>query len=206
MRWISLLLVAFLGLGFSDVCAEGDRIDTHFIEQPWRSERSHLTEVGRDEVLWRSALTKEAVFCGVKFEAPAPIDVVWSEMSKYSDLETMSPGVESVKVLVEEENYLELEIRIKVLWRHLVLNFQLEREPQHYTRFCLMNPELGEYRGVMATQPVDGNPRFTDVALSTWLKPAVPVSMRLLLVAERMVILGSVEKFNETCRELVPSG
>ena len=187
-------------------------IDTDFIQSPWPNQWVREFEVGRYQVRWRERVSKqEGLFAGASFEAPLARPTVWDLANNYSDIGTMTPGVVAVRFLEQQPTRQVIQIDVKVLWKTLRLIFEVEQDPPNAIRFRLVNKVLGEYRGLcvfdelpsgVTTQP--SAPR-TGVELSTWLKPARPVPMGLLLIVERITMLRGVKGFLESCEHPTPA-
>ncbi len=179
------------------------RIDTAFIEQPWPRQLVRELEVGRYPVRWRQhASHADGLFAGVRFTAPLAQQRVWDLANDYHDIGTMTPGVTSVRFLEQTPTRQVIQVDVKVLWKSLRLTFEVEQVPPQAVRFRLVNKLLGEYRGVclFEEQPPAANGRpATAVALSTWLKPARPVPIGLLMTVERVILLKGVREFLATC-------
>lgn len=196
MRCLALIAAALL-CGTSALVWATEPIDTAFIEAPWPKQRVQETEVGRHAVRWRSqASKKDGIFAGVDFAAPAGQEAVWKVASEYQDVGKMTPGVTAVRYLERSDTHEKIAIDVKILWKELTLVFDVEKEAPRIMRFRLVNKALGEYRGVCTFDPSpDG--ASTAVMLATWLKPARPIPMRLLLMVERMSMLQGARKFLE---------
>ena len=171
-------------------------IDTEFIQRPWPNQQMHELEVGRHEVRWRQwASRTDGIFAGVRFETPLARQTVWQLANDYQDVSHTVPGVTAVRFLEQSETHEVIEVDVKVLWKRLTLNFEVEKEPPRIMRFRLVNRALGEYRGVCVFEESTG----TSVELATWLKPAHPVPMGLLLVVERIALLHGAREFLIQC-------
>lgn len=186
-------------------------IDTEFLQRQWPRQRVRELEVGRYPVRWRErASRKEGIFAGVRFEAPLERRAVWELSNDYNDVGHNVPGVVAVRYLERSETHEVIQIDAKVLWKKLTLNFEVEKEPPRIIRFRLVNAALGEYRGICSyeEQPtsVTGQPVGTTVELTTWLKPARPVPMGLLLMVERMALLQGVREFLKACAQHQTAG
>ncbi len=186
-------------------------IDTDFIQQPWPKQWVHVYEVGRYQVRWRQrASKKDGLFAGVRAEVASSRSAVWGPANDYADLGRMMPGVTAVKVVDEGPNRHVIHVDIKVLWKQLHLTFEVEQDPPNAIRFRLANEALGEFRGVTTLEelPQDGtasqpSPK-TVVEVSTWLKAAHPVPMRLLLYVERRSLLRGMRDFLRSCEQQRP--
>ena len=190
-------LVIIVGLVLSAVSVSAGSIETAFLEQPWPRQWVHEYEVGKYAVRWRQkAKAEEGIFAGASFAAEATLQRTWALATDYTDLGTMTPGVERVRWLERTPTRQVIQISVKVLWKTLQLTFEIEQDPPKAVRFRLLNPELGEYRGVCLMQQ-EGT--TTRVDLATWLKPAIPVSGGLVLWVERIVLLRGIRNFLETC-------
>jgi hypothetical protein len=179
-------------------------IDTAFIEQPWPRQSQRVLEVDKYEVRWRHRLDrKEGLFVGVQFTAPADRQTTWRlAATDYGDVGSMAPGVTAVRYLERTPTRQVIQVDLKVLWKRLQLTFEVEQDPLTAVRFRMVNEALGEYRGVFRLlEPPAGESASTatPVELATWLQPARPVPMRLLMLAERMVFLQGVKQFLKTC-------
>lgn len=197
MRRLTGAVTALLLLVCASAWAEA--IDTAFIEAPWPKQRVQETEVGRHAVRWRSRASKQdGIFAGVGFAASLDEAAVWKIANEYQDVGKMTPGVTAVRYLERSDTHEKIAIDVKILWKTLTLTFDVEKEAPRIMRFRLVNKALGEYRGVCrfdaAPASKDGMPS-TTVELATWLKPAHPVPMRLLLTVERMTMLQGARKF-----------
>jgi len=197
--WLWASLGAWLLAGGLSAAAA---IDTDAIGKPWPKQRAHELEVGRHQVRWRQkASRREGVFAGVRFTAPYPRQAVWQLSSDYSSVGTMTPGVAAVRFVERSPTRQVIDIDVHVLWKTVTLTFEVEQEPPEVLRFRLRNELLGEFRGVSIYEEVpqsDGGVG-TRVELSTWLKPARPLPLGLLLLVERMTLLQGVKRFLETC-------
>ena len=186
--------VLALGLALAVPRLSACTIDTDFIERPWPGQWVHEFEVGRDPVCWRQRAGKrEGIFAAVRFEAPLPRQAVWDLANEYQDIGHLTPGVTAVRYLERSETREVIQVDVKVLWKKLTLTFEVEKDPPRAVRFRLANEALGEYRGVSVFTE-EGADR-TGVELATWLSPSRPVPMRLLLLAERMVMLRAAGEF-----------
>lgn len=183
-------------------------IDTTLIEQPWPKQRVQETEVGRYPVRWRQHASKQAgIFAGVRFRAPLARPQVWDLANDYTDIGTKTPGVTAVRFLERQPTRQVIQLDVKVLWKKLQLNFEVEQDPPSAVRFRLVNRALGEYRGVCVFRDAGGETgpaASTDVELATWLKPSRPVPMHLLLMVERMTLLQGAAGFLKTCEQHAP--
>ena len=173
-------------------------IDTAFLEQPWPKARTRETEVGRHAVTWREFAGKqEGIFAGVRFTAPLGRQDVWTLANEYQDVGSITPGVTAVRYVERSERREVIEVDVKILWKSLTLRFEVEKEPPAIVRFRLVNKALGEYRGFSRFE--EDGPGQTAVDLVTWLKPARPVPIRLLLVVERIAMLQASREFLKRC-------
>lgn len=193
------------GLALSRLAFAGT-IDTAFLQGPWPKQRVRVIEVGRDEVRWRDRISRrDGLFAGVRFEAPRSRQAVWDAATDYSDIGQKTPGVTAVRLRDESPTRQVIEVDVKVLWKTLTLTFEVERDPPRAIRFNLANETLGRYQGVCLFEevaPSSEQPTAharTAVELSTWLKPARPVPLGLLLMVERMTFLQGVREFLEDC-------
>lgn len=178
-------------------------IDTTFLEQEWPKQYVHEYEVDKYPVRWRQKAGKtDGIFAGAGFTAPSGLQRTWHLATDYTDLGTKTPGVTAVRFLENTETRQVIEIDAKVLWKTLTLKFEVERDPPRAIRFRLLNEAIGEYRGMCLMREEHGQ---TRVDLATWLQPAVRVPHRLILWAERVVILKGVRNFLQTC-EAPPLG
>ena len=180
-------------------------IDTTVLEGPWPKQRVHDTEVGRHAVRWRERASKQdGIFAGVHFTPQRGQEEVWKVANEYQDVGQMTPGVTAVRYLEQSDTHEKIAIDVKILWKSLTLTFDVEKEAPRIMRFRLVNEALGEYRGVCRFEPgptaPDGSPS-TEVELATWLKPAHPVPMRLLLLVERITMLQGARKFLDALDE-----
>ena len=208
---VSLCTLTILHTGAAEeqaVSSHADRtIETDFLERSWPRQWVRDLEVGRYEVRWRQRASRnDGIFAGVQFVAPLEQHTVWELANDYSDIGKVTPGVTAVRFLKQDANRQVIQIDVKVLWKTLRLNFEVEQDPPNAVRFRLRNQALGEYRGVCvfkeaARQAGEDQPNGTTVELSTWLKPTRPVPMGLLLVVERMTFLQGVKSFLETCEK-----
>jgi hypothetical protein len=185
---------------------KAERIATHFIQQPWPRQAVRVLEVGRHQVAWRQrASQSEGIFAGVRFTAPLDRQRLWDLTTDYADIGSVTPGVKAVRYLERTPNWQVIQLDVQVLWKTLQLTFEVEHDPPKAMRFRLVDERLGEYRGVCwleepagpgaGEQGQDG----TVVELATWLKPARPVPMGLILLVERMTFLRATESFLDTC-------
>lgn len=180
-------------------------IDTGFIESPWPKQRVQETEVGRYAVQWRERVSKpDGIFAAVRFAAPLGQHTVWELANQYQDVGQMTPGVRAVRYLERSDTHERIAIDVKILWKEITLTFEVEKEPPRAVRFRLLNELLGEYRGVCRFEPSAGaaaEQPSTTVEIATWLKPARPVPMRLLLFVERVTLLQGARRFLEACEQ-----
>lgn len=223
--WLQRVAAGWLLLGWSQSScraldqaeptpAAGQGIDTSFIERAWPRQWVRELEVGRHPVRWRErALRREGIFAGVRFLAPRERATVWALSSRFDGIGELTPGVRAVRVLEQSEARKVIEVDLRVLWKELTLRFEVEQEPPSVTRFRLVNDVIGEYRGVCRyteAVPEDGGAAATQVELSTWLRPARPVPVGLILFVERMTLLKGVEGFLDSLesppRTTKPSG
>jgi len=204
-RWRACLAALFILGALSALHAEEPpgQIDTVFLEQPWPKQRVREYEVHTYAVRWRQRASKqEGIFAGAGFTAPARLEDVWALTTDFTDLGTMSPAVERVEIVENTPTRQVVVLTAKVLWKRLRLRFEVEKDPPRTVRFRLLNPRLGEYRGVCRLQP-DGE--RTGFEISTWLKTPVPVSPRMILWAERVILLDGIREFLLTCEGLSPA-
>ena len=198
-RWRSGLAAALL-LGLHGAAWAGSSIDTALLERPWPRQWEHEYEVGRDPVRWRQkASPAEGIFVGARFTAPADQPTAWKLATDYTEVKTMAPDVDDLRILEQSPTREVIEIDMKVLWKHLTLRFEVEREEPQAVRFRLANPAIGEYRGVFRLTPTEA-PSRTDVQMATWLKPAVRIPSGLVIMVERIVLLKGIRKFLHVCR------
>lgn len=186
--------------------AAAGTIDTAFLEQPWPGQRIRETEVGKYPVRWRQRLSrKDGLFFGAHFTAPTDQQTTWDlATADYAKLGKTAPGVTAVRYLENTPERQVIQLDVKVLWRTLRLNFEVEREAPRLVRFRLTNPRLGEYRGAFLLGEPSGEfrsaePASTRLELITWLKPARPVPLGLLAAAQRMVIFQGTKEFLQGC-------
>lgn len=193
-----------LGLSLFLICGGGvahslgaDSIETAFLEQPWPRQRVREYEVYKYPVRWRQRVSKtDGIFAGASFVAPSRLARTWQLATDYTDLGRMTPGVSAVRFLENTPTRQVVQIDVEILWKDLTLTFEVEQDEPHAVRFRLLNEFIGEYRGVSVFRP-EGEQ--TAVELATWLKPAVPVPSRLIIWAERVVLLKGIRRFLETC-------
>lgn len=195
-RWRSLFVLA-AALAAQPAFAA---IDTAHIQGPWPKQRVRDLEVGRHPVRWRHQASRaEGIFSGVRFTAPASAADVWARAADYQDIGPTVPGVTAVRVVEASAGRQVVDVDAKVLWKTFTLRFEVEQEPPRAMRFRLVHPALGEFRGVSLFEPAaSGDGAGTVVELSTWLKPARPVPIRLLLAVERMALLQGTKAFLST--------
>ena len=172
-------------------------IETEFIQRAWPKQRVRELEVGRYPVRWRQRASQaEGIFAGVRFTAPAPSGEVWERAADYHGVGPTVPGVTGVRITDESPGRQLVDVDAQVLWKTFTLHFEVEQEPPRVMRFRLVNPALGEFRGVSVFEPAGTAAQAgTAVDLSTWLKPAHPVPARLLLAIERMALLQGAKAF-----------
>ena len=171
-------------------------IDTELIQRPWPDQQVHEFEVGRHAVRWRQRASRtDGIFAGVRFEIALPRQTVWTLANERQDVGRTIPGVTAVRVLEQSETREVIDVDVKVLWHRVTLHFEVEKEPPRVVRFRLVNRALGEYRGVCVFEESPG----TSVELATWLQPARPVPMGLLLLVERMALLQGARQFLLQC-------
>ena len=172
-------------------------IETDVLERPWPRQQVREYEIDKYAVRWRQRVSKaEGIFAGASFVAPSPPERTWALATDYTDLGRMTPGVSSVRFLEQTPTRQVVQIDVKVLWKNLTLTFEVEQDPPNALRFRLIDDFIGEYRGVSLFR-LEGEQ--TAVELATWLKPAVKVPSRLILWAERVVLLKGIRRFLETC-------
>lgn len=192
--------LAALLLVLSIPAVQAGSIDTAFLEAPWPKQRVHEYEVDKYMIRWRQkASDEEGIFAGASFVAPSPIERTWTLATDYSDLGTKTPGVEAVRYLENTPERQVIQIDVKVLWKMLTLTFEIERQAPEAVRFRLLNDWIGEYRGMCLMRPRDGQ---TEVEVATWLQPLVRVPKRLILYAERVILLKGIRNFLESCEPL----
>jgi hypothetical protein len=200
-----LFLLAAPLLLWTPAGAESVPIDTGFIEKPWPKQRERELEVGRHPVRWRDRVhKKEGLFAGARYVAPVPSEEAWRLATEYHDLGTELPGVTAMRTIEQSERRDVIEFDLKVLWKQLTIRFEIERDPGRALRFRMLNQAIGEYRGVCLFEPAEGG-SGTTMELSTWLKPARPVPLGMLLIAERMVMLRGVRDFLEQAERHGPA-
>ncbi|MEK7879248.1 MAG: SRPBCC family protein [candidate division NC10 bacterium] len=183
--------------------ASAGSIDTSLLEQAWPKQRVKEYEIDKYPVRWRQAVKGkgEEIFAGASFTAPAAHETVWNMAADYTDLGTMTPGVERVQFLEDTPTRQVIQIDMKVLWKTLRLAFEIEREPPTVARFRMASDLVGEYRGFCRMRPEGGQ---TQVELATWLRPAVRVPAGLILWVERAVMLKGIRGFLEACERAAP--
>ena len=187
----------------SEPSFDAGTIETAFLEQPWPRQHVRETEVYKYAVRWRQKASKtEGIFAGASFTAPTPHHKTWDLATDYTDLGKMTPGVSSLRFLEDTPTRKVIQVNVEVLWKELSLTFEVEHEPPNAVRFRLLNEFIGEYRGVCLLRP-QGDGTAAEVA--TWLNPAVRVPARLILWAERVVILKGIRNFLKTCEEAASS-
>ncbi len=202
--WWQLLigLVAVVGTSWAGA------IETDVLQQPWPRQHVRHLEVGRAPVVWREYASKhEGIFAGVRFTAPLPQQQAWDLANDYHDLGAATPGIVAVKFLEQTSTRQVIQIDAKVLWKRVRLVFEVEQEPPGAIRFQLIHHTLGTYRGLARFEPVRGTKTagLTDAAEGTaiecvtWLQPARPVPMGLVLLAERVMLLRGVKSFLAQC-------
>lgn len=193
-RWAAWPWVFTLALAAP---AAAGSIDTSFLERRWPRQHEREFEVHKYPLRWRQRLSRtEGIFAGAGFTAPSRLDRTWQLATDYTDLGRMTPGVSAVRFLESTPTRQVVQIDVEILWKDLTLTFEVEQDPPHAVRFRLLNEFIGEYRGVSLFRP-EGEQ--TAVELATWLRPAVPVPGRLILWAERVVLLKGIRRFLEAC-------
>ncbi len=200
--WWTLLVGVLCGSS----AAFAGPIETTALQQSWPRQRIRSYEVGRHDVRWREAASrKDGIFAGVSFTAPLARPRVWDMANDYSDVGHMTPGVESVRFLENTPTRQVIQIDVKVLWKRIRLTFEGAQDPPTAIRFRLANQAIGEFRGLClfseVASPSSGTTAAaqTSVELDTWLKPARPVPVGLLLLVERMNLLQGIKEFLVTC-------
>ena len=204
-----IIAALFCALLLGAVSALAGTIDTEFLQRPWPNQRVREIEVGRQQVRWREYASKsEGLFAGVGFTVPRERQTVWKLANDYHDVGTMTPGVTAVRVIQESPTRQVIQVDVKVLWKSLRLNFEIEQDPPQAVRFRLINEAFGEYRGVCSFEEAPqtmgkGGVQHanTSVDLATWFKPSRPVPMRLLLIVERIAMLRGAKEFLRACEE-----
>ena len=182
-------------------------IDTDVLQRPWPKQWVRDIEVGRYQVRWRQlASRKEGVFAGVRFTAPLDRQALWPKTSDFTAIGRMTPGVTAVRFLEQEPHRSVIQLDIQVLWKTILLTFEIEEDPPRAMRFRLVNETLGEYRGVCWMEDPPAMPGAsmatgTIVELATWFKPARPIPTGLVLLIERMTFLQGVKEFLESCEQ-----
>ncbi|MBI2885235.1 MAG: SRPBCC family protein [Candidatus Omnitrophica bacterium] len=188
--------VALLGLGAPVLAGT---IDTTALEGAWPKQRVRNYEVWRYMVRWRErASSREGIFAGAEFTAPAVPASVWDVSEDYTDLGRMTPGIESVTVLEQSPTRQVVQTDIKVLWKTLRLTFEIEQDPPRAIRFRLINDAIGEYLGVCRFSPHE---QGTAVEMATWLRPAIKIAPGLILLGQRIVMLRGIRQFLKACEE-----
>jgi hypothetical protein len=194
-RWLIAIVSGLLACGTG---AWAGAIDTNVIEGVWPKQKSRVFEVGRHEINWRQAATKEhGVRVGATFTAPLPVDRVWAQSGDYSKIGTMTPGVKAVRRTPISPGHEMIELDAKVLWKTITLKFEVEQDAPRATRFRLADERLGEYLGVCLYEAA--GPEATRVQMITSLKPAVSVPLSLLMLVQRRVFLVGIRNFLEAC-------
>jgi hypothetical protein len=183
--------------------------DTSRLEQPWPKAKVRELEVGRHPVRWRHQLDKAAggIYAGVGFDVPLPREEAWRRSNAYQDIGKTMPGVKAVRYVERSDTRELIQIDVKVLWKELTLNFEMEKHPPSLLRFRLLNPSIGEYQGICRYEeridPATGA-AATSVDLATWVDPAAPMPLRLLLAVERMALLQGAREFLEAAGRPAP--
>jgi len=190
------LTIWVLGVG-GVVSAEP--LDVEFLRQPWPNEIVRELEVGRYPVRWRQRVSRQdGLFAGVRYEAPLSRQAVWDRAADYHDIGRLTPGVRAVRFLEDTPTRQVIQLDVKVLWKHVTLTFEVERDPPREIRFRWPGGRWGELTGVCVFQ--DGSvPGRTMVELATRFQPSRPLPLGLLLVVERAALLGAVKEFLESC-------
>ena len=185
-------------LALSASTARAGQIDTSAIEQAWRQYRAKEFEVGKYPVQWRQHASKrDGIFAGAGFTAPASRQRAWALATDYTDLGASTPGITAVRFLENTPTRQVVQVDLKVLWKHLRLTFEIEQDAPDQLRFRLVNDHVGEYTGLCRFQPDDAG--RCRVEMMTRLKPALPVPRRLVLSAERIVMLSGIRSFLQEC-------
>lgn len=197
---------AFLcSLLLASAVAAAGTIDTEALQKPWPKQRIREVEVGRYQVRCREYASKaDGLFAGVQFTVPRERQAVWKRANDYSDVGMMTPGVTAVRVIQESPTRQVIQIDVKILWKSLQLNFEMEQEPPNAVRFRLANQAFGEYRGV-CTFAEGPTPMSTTMDLATWFKPSRPVPMRLLVIVQRVAMLHGTKEFLRVCETSPPA-
>lgn len=196
MRVTAVLLCSLL-LGSASVAA--GTINTEVLQRPWPKQRIREVEVGRYQVRCREYASKaDGLFAGVQFTVPRDRHAVWTLANDYRDVGTMTPGVTAVRVIQESPTRQVIQVDVKILWKSLQLNVEMEQEPPNAVRFRLANQAFGEYRGV-CTFAEGPTPQSTTMELATWFKPSRPVPMRLLVIVQRVAMLHGTKEFLRAC-------
>ncbi|MBI4343689.1 MAG: hypothetical protein HY601_02615 [Candidatus Omnitrophica bacterium] len=197
---MGLWLIWFLICAASPALAS-EPIDTAFLQGAWPKQRVRTLEIGRYPARWRQQASRaDGVFAGLEFEAPCPRQELWSRTTDYADLRDDVPGVLKVEVTPQGPGRWEVTVQMQVLWKTFRLRFEVEEARlagQDEVRFRLSHPVIGEYRGVCWLRDAAGSGR-TAVGLATWLQPARPVPVRLILLVERMALLRGMRNFLES--------
>lgn len=154
---------------------------------------------------WKHAASKkDGILASVRFTVPLDQAETWSRSNAYQDVGQTIPGVQAVRYIERSDTREIIELDVKVLWRELTLHLDIEKQAPGLLRFQMRNPGIGEYRGLCryeaVTDPATGQPA-TEVDLSTWLVPAKPIPLRLLLAVERMAMLQGAKRFLEAAEQ-----
>ena len=199
MRWFRVVAVCACVTFVGSVSVAAGTIDTGLLERPWPTQRIREVEVGRYQVRCREYASKaDGLFAGVQFTVPRERQAVWKLANDYSDVGAMTPGVTAVRVIEESPTRRVIQVDVKILWKSLQLNFEMEQEPPNAVRFRLANKAFGEYRGICTFQE-GSKPMSTTVDLATWFKPSRPVPMRLLVIVQRVAMLRGTKEFLRAC-------
>jgi hypothetical protein len=175
-------------------------IDTTILEQPWPKQRVHDYEVGKHTVRWRQDASSEGIFAGATFLAPTTIQETWDMATDYSDLGNLTPEVEKVVWVEKSQQRQVIQMTLKVLWKRLVLNFEIEQDSPNRIRFRMTSTRIGEYIGVCILT-ADGNGTRLDI--STRLNTPVKLPSGLLLWVQRSAMLSGIRSFLKNCEDAV---
>jgi hypothetical protein len=161
----------------------------------WASRRGRLLEVGRHEVEWRERIDRaQGILAGIRFTAPRDRDTVWRLANDYAEIGRKTPGIRQVAILERQPNRQVLQVDVKVLWKEVSLRFDVEQSPPAMIRFRWLGGPHGTYEGLCLFEPAEAG-EATQVRLSTRLQLARRVPARLLLTAERVMMLHAARAF-----------
>ncbi len=161
----------------------------------WESRRARHLEVGRHDVEWRERIDRaDGILAGVSFIAPRGRDAVWRLATDYAGIGRTTPGIRQVTYLERQPDRQVIQVDVKVLWKEVRLLFDVEQSPPSMIRFRWLGQGHGAYEGLCLFEPAQDG-AATRVRLTTRMKLARRIPARLLLTAERVMMLHAARAF-----------